>query len=251
MPAIGTTTLPELKAALRDHEPLLSLSEIHALFLGALTSTSTAVRPQALLPVIFGDDPFATAKEPPMTPIMALFGYWNHLASEQEAGRVGLAPRQLPEKPTAEALNDHARARLGELSWYIRGIDAGGDDPSAFGPEGEAIIKRVAEASGILEVVIALFEEDRGHDPESLAHLATNLARIDGALEGLLADLMEIGNNVRLAALRSMRHGQDQGTAAGPATARSPKITRNAPCPCGSGKKYKKCCWLAQPQMLN
>lgn len=21
------------------------------------------------------------------------------------------------------------------------------------------------------------------------------------------------------------------------------KIGRNAPCPCGSGKKYKKCCW--------
>src|SRR5437667_12181802 len=21
------------------------------------------------------------------------------------------------------------------------------------------------------------------------------------------------------------------------------KISRNAPCPCGSGKKYKKCCW--------
>jgi SEC-C motif-containing protein len=24
--------------------------------------------------------------------------------------------------------------------------------------------------------------------------------------------------------------------------ARSEKIGRNAPCPCGSGKKYKKCC---------
>ena len=25
-------------------------------------------------------------------------------------------------------------------------------------------------------------------------------------------------------------------------SARSSKIDRNAPCPCGSGKKYKKCC---------
>lgn len=24
----------------------------------------------------------------------------------------------------------------------------------------------------------------------------------------------------------------------------SPKIGRNEPCPCGSGKKYKKCCWV-------
>jgi uncharacterized protein YecA (UPF0149 family) len=25
-----------------------------------------------------------------------------------------------------------------------------------------------------------------------------------------------------------------------------PKISRNEPCPCGSGKKYKKCCVLQQ-----
>lgn len=23
------------------------------------------------------------------------------------------------------------------------------------------------------------------------------------------------------------------------------KVGRNEPCPCGSGKKYKRCCWLA------
>jgi len=28
----------------------------------------------------------------------------------------------------------------------------------------------------------------------------------------------------------------------GPMPAKSEKIGRNAPCPCGSGKKYKKCC---------
>ncbi|MBQ2707482.1 MAG: SEC-C domain-containing protein [Clostridia bacterium] len=28
----------------------------------------------------------------------------------------------------------------------------------------------------------------------------------------------------------------------GTAPARTPKVGRNDPCPCGSGKKYKKCC---------
>ncbi|MBL4940036.1 MAG: SEC-C domain-containing protein [Colwellia sp.] len=27
-----------------------------------------------------------------------------------------------------------------------------------------------------------------------------------------------------------------------PANQNRPKVGRNAPCPCGSGKKYKKCC---------
>ena len=26
----------------------------------------------------------------------------------------------------------------------------------------------------------------------------------------------------------------------------SPKIHRNEPCPCGSGKKYKKCCFIRE-----
>ncbi|MGC2082083.1 MAG: SEC-C metal-binding domain-containing protein, partial [Bradyrhizobium sp.] len=27
-----------------------------------------------------------------------------------------------------------------------------------------------------------------------------------------------------------------------PARSNAPKVGRNDPCPCGSGKKYKKCC---------
>ncbi len=31
----------------------------------------------------------------------------------------------------------------------------------------------------------------------------------------------------------------------------SPKIGRNDPCPCGSGKKFKKCCQILNPQSSN
>ncbi|MCP4508291.1 MAG: SEC-C domain-containing protein, partial [Fuerstiella sp.] len=31
-------------------------------------------------------------------------------------------------------------------------------------------------------------------------------------------------------------------TSTGSVAQRSPKVGRNDPCPCGSGKKYKKCC---------
>ena len=33
---------------------------------------------------------------------------------------------------------------------------------------------------------------------------------------------------------------------AAPRTATGEKLGRNDPCPCGSGKKYKKCCYLKQ-----
>ncbi|MFO7535317.1 MAG: SEC-C metal-binding domain-containing protein [Kiritimatiellia bacterium] len=34
----------------------------------------------------------------------------------------------------------------------------------------------------------------------------------------------------------------------GPAVRPGPRIGRNAPCPCGSGKKYKKCCGAGMPE---
>ena len=41
---------------------------------------------------------------------------------------------------------------------------------------------------------------------------------------------------------RRLRAGQDWLKEPGPAVRPAPKVGRNQPCPCGSGKKYKKCC---------
>ncbi len=43
-------------------------------------------------------------------------------------------------------------------------------------------------------------------------------------------------------ALRVVEGGSEGKQKAKPESARSDKVGRNAPCPCGSGKKYKKCC---------
>ncbi|PCC69059.1 SEC-C motif-containing protein [Nannocystis exedens] len=37
-------------------------------------------------------------------------------------------------------------------------------------------------------------------------------------------------------------HGPDCDHGPAPYVRTAPKIGRNDPCPCGSGKKYKKCC---------
>ena len=40
-------------------------------------------------------------------------------------------------------------------------------------------------------------------------------------------------------------HGHHHHAPAGPFVRSRPKVGRNEPCPCGSGKKYKKCCLAA------
>jgi preprotein translocase subunit SecA len=38
--------------------------------------------------------------------------------------------------------------------------------------------------------------------------------------------------------------GSSGGSVRLPAVSKKKNISRNDPCPCGSGKKYKNCCWL-------
>ena len=46
----------------------------------------------------------------------------------------------------------------------------------------------------------------------------------------------------RVAEETSASHGGDEGEAKNQTVRNEPKIGRNDPCPCGSGKKYKNCC---------
>lgn len=74
-----------------------------------------------------------------------------------------------------------------------------------------------------------------------------------GALERLLplldklgrsdeADTLEAADDQREKAARSVAQVESAGAEKIPFVGITPKIGRNDPCPCGSGKKYRKCC---------
>lgn len=84
----------------------------------------------------------------------------------------------------------------------------------------------------------ALFEEVN-NEAVTLESMAENMKRLfPEAMHGVAL----LGNSIHQAlASRSEAEQQPQQP-----TARSEKVGRNAPCPCGSGKKYKKCCGATQ-----
>jgi hypothetical protein len=87
---------------LRRRNAKLAAREVHALYLGALTSTSFRLGPQHLLDRILGDEPVAgETVEEANEALQTLFGYWNVLVAERQAGRVRLAPDAV--KSTAHA----------------------------------------------------------------------------------------------------------------------------------------------------
>ena len=55
--------------------------------------------------------------------------------------------------------------------------------------------------------------------------------------------MQELGPQIAEIAARQRRKPAKPALPTKPeATATAPEVGRNEPCPCGSGKKYKKCC---------
>ncbi len=137
----------ELEKQLAELGAKLSVHEVHALYLGALTSTSLRLGPRQLLPFILGDEMvLGGSLEEANRVLGVLCGYWNALSSECQAGRVRFAAGSpSAAKPvSSEDLLQFARRRSDELRWYVRGIDAGGDDPI----EGGRRARDLGEAGG-------------------------------------------------------------------------------------------------------
>jgi uncharacterized protein YecA (UPF0149 family) len=66
------------------------------------------------------------------------------------------------------------------------------------------------------------------------------------ACEQLIADLMGVTDRVRREAIATSVVMQGSRTDDGVAIARASHVGRHESCPCGSGKKWKRCCGSAE-----
>lgn len=242
MPAIGTTTLHELSAALKKARAKLSPSEVHALYLGAMTSTNPRFGPQHLIEQILGEDEDgAPNDDPPMALIGAILGYWNHLQEEREAGRVRLAAADLPKSANQDEILAYAERRGHELDWYLRGLAAGGEDPRKRGSTVVNALQRIAEASAYFSGLVKLLGRAPFTSTQAKEAAHENVVMLTRTAESLIADLIENADETRRRAPGVVTPDDDRTHDQMPIR-RGPRIGRNDPCPCASGKKYKRCC---------
>ncbi len=79
-------------------------------------------------------------------------------------------------------------------------------------------------------------------------HLYTKLIELieedirEDAMSEEIAAAILVPTQVIIEAFDAAASGKRPGERIGPIVRDQPKIGRNEPCPCGSGKKYKKCC---------
>jgi hypothetical protein len=95
----------------------------------------------------------------------------------------------------------------------------------------EAIRRLVAESDHPTAVVRAVLASVRGAPQQA-------------SLERLMPVIMDVWNSTPRAELKGRSPKQAAEVMRAPSTAPAPRVGRNDPCPCRSGRKYKKCCLL-------
>lgn len=219
-----TRTLRKIGA---DH----TLHEIYGLFYGC-AAAPTMVMPSRFLPLIFDPQAAELGSEQEVKAFLdRLMMLWNRIAAWDPHGKDFLFP---PTKypTTVHGLLTRSEDLVAFVHYFIKGLDTGGMDERYFSDEVTAALGDLADLTGGLGKYI---EQVEIADDVSEKALREGMELV-GGLEPIAANCIgRVHKGLRTSRL---------GGYAPSSPAKSLKIGRNEPCPCGSGRKLKRCCGL-------
>jgi uncharacterized protein len=208
-----------------DTEHPMNLEELDGFF-AALICGPEVVRPSEYLPVIWGDNIIlddSFGKQPVLQHFLSLImRHWNVIADTLCSGDVFL-PLLLEDDDGATHANDWATG-------FRRGME--------FHKERWAALLADEEHGGLLVPIFALAHE---HDPDP--EMRPYKEAIGGEKREKLIVSAAAGVTGIYRYFKSQRFLEKEPFDSATTFRRHvPKIGRNDPCPCGSGKKFKQCC---------
>ena len=193
------------------------LSELDG-FLAGVIACPEMILPSEWLPVVWGEEePVFDSLEQAQTVNGLIMGHYNDLVRDLERGRY---------RPVYDI--DNGDDSIIWETWIEGFWEAATLRPKAWFPYiADAADKELQQALFVMGRLVDLASPPDDFKPmegdEELVKLAPEL--IPFALDAL--------HRARIALA---------GAAPRPANQNHPKVGRNDPCPCGSGKKFKKCC---------
>jgi len=194
-------------------------------FLSALICGPELVLPSKYLPMIWGDKSVFEDASSAQEFFSLLMRHWNAVADTLNSGELYL-PLLLEDESGITHGNDWA-------SGFMRGME--------FGKEDWALLLDDEDHGGSLVAIFALANE-HNPDPKMRPYKDPISAELrETLIASAVAGTMQIYRYFK--AKRSIVNGPLGNM---PTFLRTmPKVGRNDPCPCGSGKKFKQCCGKA------
>ena len=228
----GLPNIQPLKALLSGPKRPAGAMSYHELqgFLFTIAAAPEMVMPSEFLPLVWGDrEPdFADVAEAQtiMGGVLALFNEINTGMSDDGAGlpddcrfRDDLMSNLEPDAPISQWSRGFSHGHL----WLKESWDA--HRPA-----------ELADDLAMMMLVLSFFSSRRMAERllktsvDRSQSLETMAETMRSAFLPALADYARVGRSLFQAQMKSQAQPVE------------PKVGRNAPCPCGSGKKYKRCC---------
>jgi uncharacterized protein len=223
-----------------DRDSSLYLEELHG-FLFGLAVTPEAIMPSEWIGIIFGEEgPLFDNEQDAQTCLGHLMAAYNRIMNDSNRGRLRFPfDYKKMSDPDFELIEGWAYGLFLALSlrphfWGMNEENEEMDEDDL--PEDVVDVINsccIITAIAIPEERDGIFETLPGHQPKSDEEIEDILY---GMLPVCVETVQEYGQELR----RKMFPGTPQPEKH--KTEPSNKIGRNEPCPCGSGKKYKKCC---------
>jgi uncharacterized protein len=220
-----------------DPEEAFNLEELHG-FLSGLAVMPEMIKPSEWLPVAFGEEMMEFKSSEEATAMMGhVFAVYNRLNSEyhQEQLCFPFDIRKL-KGGDVQRMRDWTDGFYTALTLRHECWDLGDKDD-------EDLTEDEKEISTSLAVVLAVARPEHAEEIFDRTKDLPDEEDDDMHLTASLFAMLPTAVEVITAYARSLRRlDENDDSVMSPASDQFPKIGRNDPCPCGSGKKFKKCC---------
>lgn len=215
----------------------LDVFGVYGLFYGVLAAPELTM-PSEYFKVIFGEDGLAS-KEEATTGISFILFLLDALAKwDPEKEPLYYPDIAYPE--TEDGIKQRASDNISMIKGFIVGLDLGYTDAGDFAVTGLKAMDALAKLQTMLIGFVESFATDQSEQEFDYPGALKLIKKLEDMLTGCITEINLGLKASRIKVAKTMQGSIEKKVG----QAKSKKIGRNEPCPCGSGKKYKKCCGL-------
>lgn len=215
-----------------------TLHEVYGLFYGCLAAPGM-VMPSQYIPLLLGDDVTFESMEDANRLMNNLMSLWNLIAGWEPRSEAFSGPAV--EYPvTATGLKERTEAWYSFVKYFLKGLDLGGTCEDDFTDDAIDALETLSEAQALLQKYSNVLSWDTKSGEEAVRKTMDTLYKLESVVGECIGRINMGLQQTRMRVVEQLGHKAGKGAPTPKATGE--RVGRNDPCPCGSGKKYKKCC---------
>lgn len=228
----------EMDSLLKKYEVKFTLHQLYGLFYGA-ASAPVVVQPSQVISIIFNrKEPEFESMEEAKSFLGNVMALWNVVVTSTS----GEAPMAWPEtvfQHSDSGLKEYINAINSSTKQFIKGLDLGATMEEDFAGDIKDAFESLARTDLLLKEYLDLMERDKSANKKVIAESFEIVEKMENIIVDCIGRIAVGLKGSRMEKARETARFVESAHQAS-----SSKVGRNAPCPCGSGKKFKKCCGL-------